>query len=431
MADRKLYRAEVAKRIRRCLLLVLLYTILSLGHLALASETPSTSSPSASSSGTVPFVFDDNRIFVELEFVRPDGTLRKALAFVDLGTPAPVLLEPLFKELQIDQKRPLVFRVGGIEIQVESSAVQTDTGSFMTGPKGRRTVAVEAVLPGSVMKNYQVVFDYAAQSLTIARPETIKPRGIAVPCRVNDKTGLISVEAAIAGHSYAVAIDSGSAYTWFREDIAQQWVKAHPEWKRGRGAVGEANMQTQSGGAEANATVLRIREIRLGALRLEQIGALGIAPQAPPFPPVPGESAVQGNFFDWYSKKAPEPVIGWLGGNVLKGFRVTIDFPKHMTYWERESELDPHDLDQVGVTLETRDGVEGYFIARVAEVNGTPTVQGVRAGDKLIQVDGLGLDGATRGAIFSALHGRPGMVRVLIVERDGKRLTFKEKTTAF
>jgi hypothetical protein len=42
-------------------------------------------------SGTVPFIFDDNRVFSQLDFVRPDGTLRKALAFVDLGTPALVL----------------------------------------------------------------------------------------------------------------------------------------------------------------------------------------------------------------------------------------------------------------------------------------------------------------------------------------------------
>jgi hypothetical protein len=203
-----------------------------------------------------------------------------------------------------------------------------------------------------------------------------------------------------------VAIDSGSAYTWFREGVAQQWLKAHPEWKRGRGAVGEANMQTRSDGAEANATVLRIPEIRIGALRLEQIGALGIAPQAPPFPPVPEESAAQGDFFDWYSKKASEPVIGWLGGNVLKSFRVTIDFPKHMTYWERENELDPHDLDQVGVTLETRDNEKGYFVGGIAAIDGKPAVEGGQAGDKLVQIDGLVVDGATRGAIFSPCTGR-------------------------
>lgn len=357
--------------------------------------------------------------------------MRKAFAFVDLGTPVPVLNEKLYKELQLDQNKPLVFRIGEIEVRVESRAVQTDTGSFFTGPNGKATIPVEAVLPGSVMKNYQVIFDYARQSLTMARPDTLKAKGIAVPCRVNDKTGLISIDAIIDGHSYALAVDSGSAYSWFRDDIAQQWLKTHPDWKRGKGAVGEGNMQTRSDGAEAGATILRLPEISLGSLHLEQIGALGIAPKAPPFPPAPGETGVQGDFFDWYSKKAPEPVIGWLGGNVLKGFRVMIDFPRHMTYWEHQRDLDPHDLDQVGVTLETRDTGEGYFIAGVAEKDGKATVEDVQAGDKLIQVDDLRLAGATRGAIFSALHGKPGTVRVLILERRGKQLTVQAKATAF
>src|SRR5580704_5025705 len=396
---------------KRCLvLLLILFAMSTLGLPFLARE--------ASSTGTVPFILDDNRMFAELVFVRPDGTLRKAFAFVDLGTPVPVLNEKLFKELQLDQNKPLVFRIGEIEARVESRTVQIDTGSFLTGPNGKATVPVEAVLPGSVMKNYQVIFDYARRSLTMARPNTLKAEGIPVPCRVNETTGLIAIDAVIAGRSYALAVDSGSAYSWFRSETVKQWLKVHPDWQRGKGAVGEANMQTRSDGAEAAATILRLSEIHLASLHLEQIGALGITPKAPPFPPVPGESAVPGDFFDWYSKKAPEPVVGWLGGNVLRGFRVMIDFPRRMTYWEHESDLDPHDLDQVGVTLETRDTGEGYFVAGVAEKGGKPTVDGLQAGDKLVQVDDLRLAGATRGAIFSALHGKPGTVRLLILERD-------------
>jgi C-terminal processing protease CtpA/Prc len=124
-------------------------------------------------------------------------------------------------------------------------------------------------------------------------------------------------------------------------------------------------------------------------------------------------------------------VVGWLGGNVLKGFRVTIDFPRHMTYWERESDLDPHDLDQVGVTLERRDTEKGYFIAGIAEKDGKPTVEGIRVGDKLVQVDNVRLEDAARGAVFSALHGKPGTVRVLILERNGKQVTVSAKTSAF
>jgi hypothetical protein len=42
-----------------------------------------------------------------------------------------------------------------------------------------------------------------------------------------------------------------------------------------------------------------------------------------------------------------------------------IDFPRRMIYWERQVELDPHDLDQVGMTLEKRG--TGYFIAGIAQ----------------------------------------------------------------
>jgi len=100
-----------------------------------------------------------------------------------------------------------------------------------------------------------------------------------------------------------------------------------------------------------------------------------------------------------------------------------------MTYWERVSDLDPHDLYQVGVTLEKRS--DGYFIAEIAQKHGQPTVDAVRVGDRLIQVDDLQLSNATRGAIFAALHGKPGSVRTLVVERDGKRLNVAAKITGF
>jgi hypothetical protein len=301
----------------------------------------------------------------------------------------------------------------------------------MTGPNGKRTVPVEAVLSGKLLKDYQVVFDYGQRTLSIARPGTLKPTGLAVPCRVNEKTGLISVDVLIDGRRYAVAIDTGSAYSWFRRETSEQWLRNHPQWARGTGAVGESNMQTRADGAEAGATILRLPEIALAALHLRQIGALGIAPHAPPFPPVPGAGPVQGDFFDWYSRKAPEPVIGWLGGNVLKGFRLMIDYPNHMTYWERERELNPHDLDQVGITLETRDDAKGYFVAAVATKGGRATAEGVQAGDKLVRIDGMPLEGTTRGAIFSSLHGTPGQMRVLTLVRDGRELTVQVPVTDF
>ena len=181
-----------------------------------------------------------------------------------------------------NQKSPFRFRVGELEIKVESSNVETDTGLGMTGVDGKRTVAVEAVLSARVLTNYQVVFDYTKRTLTIAKPNTSERKGAAIPCRVNEKTGLASITAEIGRRPYAIAVDTGSAYSWVNDTIAKQWTTAHPDWKRGIGAVGEANMQTGKDGAEARAEILRLPEIKLSSLKLRQVGMLGIALQAAP-----------------------------------------------------------------------------------------------------------------------------------------------------
>src|SRR5215471_10566365 len=95
----------------RIFLLILLF-------LAHSSELPG-----SERSGTVPFIFDDNRLFAQLDFVRPDGTLRKAFAFVDLGTPVMVLDRKLQEELHVGQGEPLLLRIGDLEIKVDSSAL--------------------------------------------------------------------------------------------------------------------------------------------------------------------------------------------------------------------------------------------------------------------------------------------------------------------
>src|SRR5215469_12921797 len=64
----------------------------------------------ASFAGTTTFVFDGNRMYAELDFVRPDGSIHRALAFVDMGSPSLILTESLFKQLQLGQNRPLRFR---------------------------------------------------------------------------------------------------------------------------------------------------------------------------------------------------------------------------------------------------------------------------------------------------------------------------------
>ena len=118
-----------------------------------------------------------------------------------------------------------------------------------------------------------------------------------------------------------------------------------------------------------------------------------------------------------------------MGGNVLKQFRLTIDYPNQRIYWLRETDPDSHDLDQVGLTLRAEGGE--YIVATVATKNGKPTVENISPGDKLIRVGELETKHATWGGIYEALHGKPGEIRVLLIERNGDRITVRVRVTAF
>ena len=180
-----------------------------------------------------------NRMYAELGFVRPDGSIHRALAFVDMGSSAMTVRESLFKELRLDLQMPLTFKVGKLSVVVPAS----DVASERRAPSPMGTdLEVEAMLPASVLERFQVVMDYQQRTLALAPPGPLKAEGLAVPFHINQKTGMIAVDASIAGTSYPVTIDNGSAYTWFDHNAAKPWLLSHPNWERGVGAVGASNM---------------------------------------------------------------------------------------------------------------------------------------------------------------------------------------------
>jgi len=111
---------------------------------------------------------------------------------------------------------------------------------------------------------------------------------------------------------------------------------------------------------------------------------------------------------------------------VLKAFRVEIDYPNRMTYWEAGQAADAGDFDIVGLTLRP-EGDGSFTVAGVATKEGKPTVDVVQPGDTLIRVETLEAAGAKMGAVVDALRGKPGATRTLVIEREGKRLTVEAK----
>jgi hypothetical protein len=396
-------------------------------------------------SATVPVLFDDNRMFVDLAFVRPDGSVRKARAFVNMGAIGLVLDYPLYRELGADKDNTVTMRLGDMPVRIDARAIQTVQQSsnftIQLNPFHRRAehapapppppgeedpmaalsgpLHVEAELPSGVLQTFVVVADYGARTLTFATPGTIAPQGIAVPFRLNPKTGFMTVDLVIDGQKHAMVIDDGG----FRREAAGDLISAHPDWVISDTAIGEANLTMDGSGLDANSPVLRLPRADIGALHLEKIGVAGLG-MGSFFGRVIG-----GWFWDYYSTKAGERVDGWIAGNVLKGYRITLDYAHRMSYWLKQSDLDPHDLDQVGVTLEHAQG--GYAIAAIATKNGQPSVPGVQVGDIVVRIDGLVTATATHGQILTALHGKPGDTHALEIERDGKSRSIQASVTAF
>jgi len=52
-------------------------------------------------------------------------------------------------------------------------------------------------------------------------------------------------------------------------------------------------------------------------------------------------------------------------------------------------------------------------------------------GDRLIRIGNLQTQNATWGAIYNAMHGKPGQTLILVLERSGNRFTVTAKVTAF
>ena len=64
--------------------------------------------PGESHTATVPFLFDGDRIYVEVSFIMPDGSPRKALAWVNMGSGSIILSNALFRAGRQHEFLPLV-----------------------------------------------------------------------------------------------------------------------------------------------------------------------------------------------------------------------------------------------------------------------------------------------------------------------------------
>lgn len=363
---------------------------------------------------TVPLIVEFNRPFVDLEFTKADGSIRKARFWVDTGGGGFILCESLASELSL--KLGTTFSEGGeklaaitappatlggmpLNLQGARSFVSLGTKTMMPG------VNAEGLFPGHLLQRYHVVFDYPGRKFTLAKPNSLKPRGQRINSPVNQQSGFPRIEAQIGGETHGFLLDTGASFTMISQEVLEQWATKNSTWQKTTGAYGNANMGL--GQMEAKALMLRIPALRLANYDLQGLAAV---------------SRPKGTFETYMSKMMAAPIIGAIGGNLLSAFRIEIDYANGATYWEKKTTPNKSDLDMVGLTLRPlKDG--GFAVVSVAGQFSKEILEAIHGGDKLIKVDKLEVKDAPLVKVVDALRGKPNQKRALVFERDGKLFT--------
>lgn len=369
-------------------------------------------------SGTVSIDLRDNRIFVQLTCVRQDGSLRQARFQVDSGGGAVILSESLSHDLALkgtgspskgdedEMFQPVnspQIRIGEMPLDLTGVSTVVPVGSKSEFSAGS---GAEGFLPARVLRKYEVVFDYPARQFTVAQSGALKPRGVPVPSPVASKSGFPRVELSVDGQEYGFLLDTGAAYTMVSQTLMDKWHAAHPDWPRCIGAVGAANMV--GGTSDAKAEMLRVPEMRWGTFNLPRVGVVSRPP---------------GTFEKWMSGMMSAPIVGSIAGNMLRAFRIEIDYRHGVTYLQREPDASQEALNVVGVVIGARpDGT--YMIGGSAQCGGKDAIEGVQLGDKLVQINDWTVKGSLAD-VLDHLRGKPGETKSLTLEWKGKRLAVK------
>jgi len=375
---------------------------------------------------SVPMISDHNRMIVEAEVKKDDGKWKKVRLWIDSGFPIFYMSEPLARDLGIDisgivnsgieVKPPSEICVGGMKLDFDDVKVKV-----MRQPSWMfSTMHIDANLPSSVLKKYQIIFDYPKQMTSFAIPGSLQPHGMSCPIVINPETGIVQLDVVINRDSLSFAFDIGASYSFISDDILTTFTDLHPEWPRITGTTGCANMWGWWPPDEQLFTVARIPELMLGQLQLKDVGIVGVP------------NIFQGGLSlgAWYSKKTLRPVDGFLGPNAFKAFRIEIDYVNRLMYFEKGAEFDSHDMDIVGLSVrQLADST--YQVVGFAARDGKIFVEGIEPGDILTRIEDLQTKGATMGTVVDALRGNPGDIRNLWIDRHGKQFRIQAKVVRF
>ena len=368
-------------------------------------------------SGTVALTLEMGSPVVTLTLRKPDGSARPTRFLVDTGGGALMLAEPVAIELGLAIDRAQVTEEEGSTyapmtpplIEIEHLTVDLTDARCMAvldSPTIMPGTTPEGFLPGHVLMHHQVVFDYPAGRFTLARPGTLEPRGEPVPTAIQPSNGFPRLEVEIGGERFGFLLDTGASFSMVSIEQLKRWQQADESLPWMTGAVGEANML--GGAFDSQAIMMRLPTMRWGPFEMQGVAAV---------------SRRAGTFERNMSSMMTAPIVGALGSNLLRRFRVEIDYAAGTTYLEPAGEDFSTPVLTVGLVLgQTQDGRH--------RVDASPMGGGVQPGDFLVSVDGRPTAGLCHRQVVELLGGELGASRKLVLDRNGETVEIAVAVTS-
>lgn len=255
-------------------------------------------------------------------------------------------------------------------------------------PLGLAARQADLLLPAPVLRRHHVVLDDPGGTMSVADPGSIERAGVPVPVFIDDDSGYVVANVEIDGETFDLLVDTAVTCSAAVDGLLRAWQGDHPDWPVSASAVGPGNVTGMP--VEARVPMLRVPLVQLGPFSVPEVA------------------------FAWRGA-GDVPTDGTLGGNVLRLFRVDLDYPSGSVRLEQGAPFPDNDAELVGVVLALGD--EGWEIA--ATVSG---LEDVRPGDSLVAVDGTATDGRSLPEVLDLLRGTPGDRHQLTLRREGATL---------
>jgi hypothetical protein len=370
---------------------------------------------------TVPLIVDHDRVVIDVMLTLADGSSQQVRAWIDNGNPDLYLsrhaatelgLAVTCAELECTAPPPHELTISGMKIPLNGIKeikipLKPVSASAILAPG----MNVEIILPSTVLRNYDVLINFPDHEFTIGPPGSVKFRGIKAKVTL-DESGLVRVPSVIENKKYNLGLDLGSSISFLSAELFDKLVASHPDWPHMTGAVGPANLW--GGPDETKWKVARLERMQYGPLFLSGIVAVDMPRSGLPF----------------LEKEKGISTAGWLGTEALMNYRIGLDYAHSAVYFDIGRTFKFPDFDVIGLILHpVEDG--RFTILGVADYDGKPSVPEFQAGDQLVAVDGIPVQGSTLGQVLLMLGGEPGKERSLTVGRAGKQFMVAAKVQHF